>query len=95
MDEQVRHVCFQQVVALAAAGARGLEPQFPEKQIIDWPCVALLAIKQSILPIVGCADMRNSNSDDPSELGEQIIEHTRMAVTRPPILVPVRELVEV
>lgn len=82
MDEQVRHVCFQQAVALAAAGARGLEPQFPEKQNIDWPCVAQLAMQQSVLPIVGCAVMRNSNPDVPSELREQIIEHTRMAAAK-------------
>ena len=53
MDEQVRKVCFQQVVALAAAGARGVEPQLPEKQNIDWPCTAQLAMQQSVLPIVG------------------------------------------
>lgn len=82
MDEQVRNVCFQQVVALAAAGARGLEPQLPEKQIIDWPCAAQLAMQQGVLPIVGCAVMRNSNPDVPSELGEQIIEHTRMAAAK-------------
>lgn len=82
MDEQVRNVCFQQVVALAAAGARGLEPQLPEKQIIDWPCAAQLAMQQGVLPIVSCAVMRNSNPDVPSELGEQIIEHTRMAAAK-------------
>lgn len=82
MDEQVRNVCFQQVVALAAAGARGLEPQLPEKQKIDWPCVAQLAMQQGVLPIVGCAVMRNSNPVVPSELREQIIEHTRMAAAK-------------
>ena len=82
MDEQVRNVCFQQVVALAAAGARGVEPQLPEKQKIDWPCVAQLAMQQGVLPIVGCAVMRNSNPDVPSELGEQIIEHTRMVAAK-------------
>jgi len=82
MDEQVRKVCFRQIVALAAAGARGLEPQLPEKQNIDWPWVAQLAMKQGVLTIVGCAVMRNSNTAIPGELGEQIIDHTRMVAAK-------------
>lgn len=78
MDEQVSQACFQQVAALAAAGARGLVPQHPDGQIEDWACVAQMAMQQGVLPIVGCAMLKNSNGVVPNELYEQIVEHTRM-----------------
>ena len=82
MDEQVRQACFQQVAALAAAGARGLVLQHPEGQIEDWPCVAQMAMQQGVLPIVGCAMLKNSNGVVPNELYEQIVEHTRMVAAK-------------
>lgn len=82
MDEQVRQACFQQVATLAAAGARGLVPQHPEGQIEDWACVAQMAMQQGVLPIVGCAILKNSDGDVPHELNEQIIEHTRMVAAK-------------
>lgn len=53
MDELFGAECFQQVVALAAAGVCGQETLLHDQQIMDWSSVVRLAMSQSVLPIVG------------------------------------------
>lgn len=79
-EEKQKFKTFLQMITLAACGAGGKAICISDT--IDWNTVIRYSREQSVLPLIGCALLHNSDIACPRELREQLISIVREESSR-------------